>query len=91
MKLTFYFVILTICCACTKQLPVDTRDQISLAGKWGLLLDTASTGFSNTSYQLVATDSILLPGTTDIGKKGQYNADFYPAFHGTDQTDNCLD
>ena len=75
MKLTFYFVILTMCCACTKQLPVDTRDQISLAGKWGLLLDTASTGFSNTSYQLVATDSILLPGTTDIGKKGQYNAD----------------
>ena len=53
--------------ACTRQLPPDTRSRIPLEGNWGLQLDTAGAG--------IAPDSLFLPGTTDMGKKGTYNTD----------------
>ena len=49
--------------ACTQQMPRDTRSRLSLEGNWGLQLETTG------------TDSLFLPGTTDIGKKGTYNTD----------------
>lgn len=61
--------------ACTQQLPPDTRSRISLEGNWGLQLDTASTGIAPDWLTKSCTDSLFLPGTTDMGKMGTYNTD----------------
>ena len=61
--------------ACTQQLPPDTRSRISLEGNWGLQLDTASTESSPDWLTKPCTESLFLPGTTDMGKKGTYNTD----------------
>lgn len=61
--------------ACTQQLPPDTRSRISLEGNWGLQLDTAGTGIAPGWLAKPCTDSLFLPGTTDMGKKGTYNTD----------------
>lgn len=61
--------------ACTSQLPPDTRNRISLEGNWGLQLDTVGTGIAPDGLSKSCTDSLFLPGTTDIGKKGSYNED----------------
>ena len=75
VKLVFLFVIAGMCFACTRKLPFDTRSRISLGGQWGLRLDTTSSGFVSDRLAEICTDSLLLPGTTDIGKKGRYNID----------------
>lgn len=61
--------------ACTRQLPPDTRSRIPLEGNWGLQLDTAGTGIAPDWLTKSCTDSLFLPGTTDMGKKGTYNTD----------------
>ena len=61
--------------ACTQQLPPDTRSRISLEGNWGLQLDTAGTGIAPDWLTKSCTDSLFLPGTTDMGKMGTYNTD----------------
>lgn len=75
IKLTACLFIAGLCSACAKQLPSDTRSRISLEGQWGLRLDTTSSGFVSDRLAEICTDSLLLPGTTDIGKKGRYNTD----------------
>lgn len=61
--------------ACTRQLPPDTRTRIPLEGNWGLQLDTAGAGIAPDWLTKSCTDSLFLPGTTDMGKKGTYNTD----------------
>ncbi len=61
--------------ACTRQLPPDTRSRISLEGNWGLQLDTAGTGIAPDWLTKSCTDSLFLPGITDMGKMGTYNTD----------------
>ena len=61
--------------ACTRQLPPDTRSRIPLEGNWGLQLDTAGAGIAQEWLTKSCTDSLILPGTTDMGKKGTYNTD----------------
>lgn len=61
--------------ACTRQLPLDTRSRIPLEGNWGLQLDTAGAGIAPDWLTKSCTDSLFLPGTTDMGKKGTYNTD----------------
>ena len=61
--------------ACTRQLPPDTRSRIPLVGNWGLQLDTAGAGIAPDWLTKSCTDSLFLPGTTDMGKKGTYNTD----------------
>lgn len=61
--------------ACTRQLPPDTRSRIPLEGNWGLQLDTAGAGIAPDWLTKFCTDSLFLPGTTDMGKKGTYNTD----------------
>ena len=56
--------------ACTRQLPPDTRSRIPLEGNWGLQLDTAGAGIAPDWLTKSCTDSLFLPGTTDMGKKG---------------------
>ena len=61
--------------ACTQQLPPDTQSRIPLEGNWGLQLDTAGAGIAPDWLTKSCTDSLFLPGTTDMGKKGTYNTD----------------
>ena len=61
--------------ACTQQLPPDTRSRISLEGNWGLQLDTAGAGIAPDWLTKSCTDSLFLPGITDMGKMGTYNTD----------------
>ena len=61
--------------ACTRQLPPDTQSRISLEGNWGLQLDTAGAGIAPDWLTKSCTDSLFLPGTTDMGKMGTYNTD----------------
>ncbi|MCD7849585.1 MAG: hypothetical protein LUH63_07505 [Parabacteroides sp.] len=68
-KLTAVFLIAGLCTACSKQLPADTRDRLCLAGNWGLQLDTAGIGITPDLLAKSCTDSLLLPGTTDRGKR----------------------
>ena len=65
-----------LCIACTSSLPESTREQISLEGNWGLQLDTMGVGISPEQLTVHCTDSLWLPGTTDLGKKGRYNTDY---------------
>ena len=61
--------------ACTRQLPPDTQSRIPLEGNWGLQLDTAGTGIAPDWLTKSCTDSLFLPGITDMGKMGTYNTD----------------
>lgn len=61
--------------ACTRQLPPDTQSRIPLEGNWGLQLDTAGAGIAPDWLTKSCTDSLFLPGTTDMGKKGTCNTD----------------
>lgn len=61
--------------ACTRQLPPDTQSRIPLEGNWGLQLDIAGAGIAPDWLTKSCTDSLFLPGTTDMGKKGTYNTD----------------
>ena len=46
-----------------------------MEGNWGLQLDTAGAGIAPDWLTKSCTDSLFLPGTTDMGKKGTYNTD----------------
>ena len=75
IKLIACLLIAGMCASCTGKLPSDMRNRISLEGQWGMLLDTADVGFSIAQLSNSGMDSLFLPGTTDIGKKGKYNPD----------------
>ena len=64
-----------LCFSCTEKMPSSQRDRISLNGNWGLQLDTASVGITADWIGNACPDSLFLPGTTDEGKKGKFNAD----------------
>lgn len=73
MKLIAILLSVLLGTACTKQLPDDTRTRLSLEGQWGLVLDTTETTLTVDFSSLSCPDSIFLPGTTDMAKKGIYN------------------
>lgn len=64
-----------LCMSCFKGIPTSTRERLPLEGNWGLLLDTAGHGRIEEWLAKSCTDSLFLPGTTDLGKKGFYNED----------------
>jgi hypothetical protein len=51
------------------------RDYIDLQGSWQFSTDSANIGIQQKWFQNNFTDSIHLPGTTDLGKKGILNKD----------------
>ncbi|MCB9334466.1 MAG: beta-galactosidase [Lewinellaceae bacterium] len=51
------------------------RPRLDLAGQWQFALDTAGTGMQQRWYRSDLTDSIHLPGTTDLSRKGFLNMD----------------
>ncbi|MGM9759987.1 MAG: glycoside hydrolase family 2 TIM barrel-domain containing protein [Parabacteroides sp.] len=64
-----------LCASCSAPLQEETRSRISLQGNWGLQLDTLGTGLTPAHLTAHCSDSLWLPGTTDLGKKGRYNTD----------------
>ena len=46
------------------------REEISLAGEWAFELDGANIGFKSNWVARTLSDTIALPGTTDLAKKG---------------------
>jgi len=52
-----------------------TREYIDLKGYWQLGIDTAKIGIQQKWFLSELTDSINLPGTTDLDKKGFINSD----------------
>ena len=64
---------LALCLACGNPGMENTREQLSLAGNWGLQLDTTRMEITAEQLSVVCTDSLLLPGTTDEGQKGFLN------------------
>lgn len=64
---------LALCLACSDPGVEHTREQLSLAGNWGLQLDTTRMETTTAQLSAVCTDSLHLPGTTDEGQKGSQN------------------
>ncbi|MGD8778380.1 MAG: glycoside hydrolase family 2 TIM barrel-domain containing protein [Ignavibacteria bacterium] len=64
----FYFA------ACDAQ-KINLRESIDLSGQWQFDIDTSNAGVENKWYMTDLNDSILLPGTTDLNKKGFLNTD----------------
>ncbi len=54
---------------------VPARRKIDLSGSWQFALDTLLNGIAERWYARTLEDSIDLPGTTDLSKKGFYNKD----------------
>ncbi|WP_277465439.1 sugar-binding domain-containing protein [Parabacteroides sp. PF5-6] len=59
--------------ACTSQ--PQPRAHLSLEGIWGLQLDSLDVGMAANWAQTTFADSLSLPGTTDVARKGVYNTD----------------
>ena len=64
-----------LCFSCSEQAPIPTRERIALNGNWGLLLGSDSIDITAGLVGITCSDSLYLPGTTDIGEKGKYNSD----------------
>lgn len=51
------------------------RQRIDLKGQWQFALDTSDAGIKEQWFKKDLSDKILLPGTTDLSKKGFLNTD----------------
>ena len=53
----------------------QNREYINLSGQWQFELDTANIGIEKNWHSFNLNDSIILPGTTDLSRKGFLNRD----------------
>ncbi len=67
------WLIVAVLAACSR--PVEQRACFDLAGEWQFALDTARVGIAQRWYLSDLSDSIKLPGTTDLSRKGFRNTD----------------
>jgi beta-galactosidase/beta-glucuronidase len=68
VRCSFYLLFLLLLGSCV---PKETpRPEISLDGMWQFAIDSLSVGEAHKWYTTTFSDSITLPGTTDLGKKG---------------------
>lgn len=58
-----------------KHQPEETRQVLDLTGTWQFAPDPENTGMQMAWYNTDFADSITLPGTTDLGRKGYRNTD----------------
>ena len=73
MKNLFLLIsILIISCNTSNE---NYRQSINLSGNWQFALDTANIGINKKWFNQDLNDSINLPGTTDLNKKGFKNTD----------------
>lgn len=68
------FLGLTLFISCKHQ-PEETRQVLDLTGTWQFAPDPDNTGMQMAWYNTDFADSITLPGTTDLGRKGYRNTD----------------
>ncbi len=54
--------------------------KIDLSGEWGLRLDEDKKGIENEFYEQKGNDTIILPSTTSIAKKGKFNTEVETGF-----------
>ncbi|MBN2273900.1 MAG: beta-glycosidase [Bacteroidales bacterium] len=74
MKNLYVLLLLVVLLSCTAKKD-DFRTYIDLSGKWQFSLDTADTGIHQKWYLTGFSDSVDLPGTTDLNHKGFLNKD----------------
>lgn len=55
-------------------------NKIDLSGEWGFQLDEEKTGIADKFYELYGSDTIILPSTTSIAKKGKPNTNAETGF-----------
>jgi hypothetical protein len=67
------FVVLVF--ASFRQPPANSRSFINLTGSWQFNIDPADIGIKQQWFARNLPDSIQLPGTTDLSKKGFKNKD----------------
>lgn len=72
-KLNLFILLVCMCSSLWAQKPQEIRPQINLQGIWKFELDPSGTGAKQKFEQKAFIDSIMLPGTTDISKKGNLN------------------
>lgn len=70
-----YILLLSIIMLSYSTISAQIREYIDLSGRWQFQLDTANTGILKNLYSSDLSDSINLPGTTDINRKGFINKD----------------
>lgn len=69
-----YFILLIAIVSCNTKTE-QCREYISLEGEWQFVLDTLQIGEKQKWYLSDFDDSVKLPGTTDLNKKGFLNTD----------------
>ena len=74
MKNTCLLLLIITFFSCTTK-NIEHRKYIDLQGQWQFALDTADAGIKEQWYLSDLNDTILLPGTTDLNKKGFLNTD----------------
>ncbi len=76
MKLTIpiFTILLSFLVGCNQK-TTEHRQYLSLEGKWQFSLDTANKGMAQNWFKNLLPDSIDLPGTTDLRKKGFLTTD----------------
>jgi hypothetical protein len=74
MKKNYLIVLLFILISCNSKYEI-TREYIDLKGYWQFGIDTAAIGIQQNWFLSELKDSINLPGTTDLNKKGFLNED----------------
>lgn len=61
--------------SCSNSVQPDTKNKLDLSGNWSLVLDSSSHTIQTLRGFPDGMDSMFLPGTTDLAKKGFYNTD----------------
>jgi hypothetical protein len=74
MKINYLILALIVLVSCNSKNEI-IREHIDLNGYWQFSLDTANVGIQQNWFLSGLKDSIKLPGTTDLNKKGFFNKD----------------
>lgn len=74
MKKNYLILLLIAFVSCNSKEEI-IREYIDLKGQWQFGIDTADIGIQQKWFLLDLNDSISLPGTTDLNKKGYLNKD----------------
>src|SRR5512133_3279406 len=74
MKKYYAFLLILFVLSCSKQ-PDSKRAVLDLSGTWQFAIDSLNTGIKDKWFAVDLSDTIKLPGTTDLRKKGIRNTD----------------
>ena len=72
---TALFALILSAFSCNNGATPKEKKRIELAGNWSVVLDTSNQTIREIEFYPTSTDSMQLPGTTDLAKIGTYNVD----------------